>query len=136
VKQITEKQMRFNADFKEIAIYKHFVARKSFLGASHRNGRKPLLIKKVLKQKKCKKRKRFEKRKQRNVSKSFKIFAANAAGIKCKTKSFDAIISSVRPSVFMLEETKLKPNEKIKCEVANDFQIFFILIDKSHRVVD
>ena len=31
----------------------------------------------------------------------------------------------------MLKETKLKPNERIKCEAANDFQIFYLYRQKS-----
>ena len=75
---------------------------------------------------KVKQRKRNEKRKHKNVSKSLKIFAANAAGIKCKLKSLDGILLKLQPQIWMLEETKLKPNEKIKCEAAKDFQIFYL----------
>ena len=82
--------------------------------------------KKVLKQKKPKNRKRYEKRKYKNKCNSFKIFAANAAGIKCKTRSFDQIISSLKPKIWILEETKLKANEKISCEAVSDFQIFYL----------
>ena len=75
---------------------------------------------------KLKKRKRNEKRKPKNFSKSLKIFAANAAGIKCKLKSLNGILLKFQPQIWMLEETKLKPNEKIKCEAAKDFQIFYL----------
>ena len=78
--------------------------------------------KKVLKQKKPKNRKRYEKRKYKNKCNSFKIFAANAAGIKCKTRLFDQIISSLKPKIWILEETKLKANEKISCEAVGDFE--------------
>ena len=60
-----------------------------------------------------------------------KVFAANAAGIKCKIKSFDQIISSVQPSIWILQETKLRANEKIKCEAVNEFQIFYLNRQKS-----
>ena len=60
------------------------------------------------------------------ISKSLKIFAANAAGIKSKIKSFNNIISSIKPQIWMLQETKLSAGEHIRCEALNDFQIFYL----------
>ena len=83
--------------------------------------------KKILKQKKGKKiRKRSEKRKNKKANIKLKIFAANAAGIWGKIQSFNHILANIAPKIWMLEETKLKPNEKIKCEASNDFQIFYL----------
>ena len=70
--------------------------------------------------------KRCIKRKYKNLSKSIKVYAANAAGIKCKTKSLGQILSSLKPSLWMLQETKLKTNEKIKCEDINDYQVYYL----------
>ena len=83
--------------------------------------------KKILKQKKGKKkRKRMEKR-NHNIDKcEMKIFAANAAGIRCKIKSFDQIISNIAPKIWMLEETKLKPNETMKCDSSKHFNVFYL----------
>ena len=81
--------------------------------------------------KKCQKRKRNEKRKNKNISKTLKIFAANAAGISCKLKSFENILLKIKPQIWMLEETKLKPNGRIKCEALNDFQVFYLNRQKS-----
>ena len=79
-----------------------------------------------MKQKKCKKkRKRYEKRKN-VISKSLKIFGINAAGINSKLKSFDETLNTISPQIWMVQETKLKPNEKIKCEAAKAFQIFYL----------
>ena len=58
--------------------------------------------------------------------KTIKIFGANAAGIKSKLKSFDLVLKEVKPQIWMVQETKLKPNEKIKCESLNDYQVFYL----------
>ena len=73
-----------------------------------------------------KKRKRPEHRNKRNKCKSLKIFGANAASIKCKVKSFDEILAQLSPQIWMLQETKLKPNEPIKCEFLKDFQVNYL----------
>ena len=76
-------------------------------------------------------RKRCEKRKCKTISESLRIFAANAAGINCKLKSFEVILSTLKPQVWMLQETKLKPNGKVKCESVNDYQVFYLNRQKS-----
>ena len=114
----------------KILYFSTFCAKEVFFRGRPQK-RKKSMNKKVLKQKKSKKRKRFENRKCKIISKSVKVFAANAAGIRCKTKSFEHIISSIKPQIWMLQETKLQSNEKIKCEAANDFQIFYLNRQKS-----
>ena len=80
---------------------------------------------KVLKTKKI--RKRVEKRNiLQNKEKSLKVYGLNSAGIKSKLKSFDNVLS-----IWMLQETKLKPNETIKCENISDFQVFYLSRQKS-----
>ena len=81
--------------------------------------------------KKPKKKKRYEKRKYKTSSKSLKIFAANAAGINSKINSFEDILSRLKPQIWILEETKLKPNGKIKCDILRDFQVFYLNRQKS-----
>ena len=100
----------------EILRFQAFSRKESFFRRRLQKTGKTLKNKKILKQKKKGKNKRNERRNCKIVSKSVKIFAANAAGIKCKTKSFDQIISTVNPQIWMIQETKLKPDEKIKCE--------------------
>ena len=83
--------------------------------------------KNIRKLEKCfKARKRFEKRKDKKISKSLKIFAANAAGIKSKMKSFNEILLTLNPQIWMIQETKLNSNEHMKCEALNDFQVFYL----------
>ena len=83
----------------------------------------------MLKQKKC--RKRNKNGKNKIISKSVKFYGINAAGIKSKLKSFDNIISVLKPSIWAIQETKLKPGETIKCESENEYQIFYLNRQKS-----
>ena len=70
-------------------------------------------------------RKRCQKRNTITKSKTLKIFGINAAGIKSKTDSFNEILSRVKPEIWMMEETKLRDNEKIKCDNLKDYQVFY-----------
>ena len=65
---------------------------------------------------------------KRNKVKSqvLKLFGINAAGIKSKVNSFNEVLSVLKPQIWMVEETKLKPNEKIKCEALKKFQVFYL----------
>ena len=45
--------------------------------------------------------------------------------------SFNEILNNISPQMWMLQETKLKPNEQIKCEAAKAFQIFYLSRQKS-----
>ena len=58
--------------------------------------------------------------------KMFKIFAVNAAGIKCKIKSFENILDAIEPTIWMLQEMKLKPNEQLKYASSHYYQIFYL----------
>ena len=40
-------------------------------------------------------------------------------------------MSTIKPQIWMLQETKLKSNETIKCETKDDFQIFYLNGQKS-----
>ena len=55
-----------------------------------------------------------------------KIYGSNAAGIKCKLKSFDDMLVRLNPQIWMLQETKLKPSERIKSKFVDDFQVFYL----------
>ena len=70
------------------------------------------------------KRKRCQNRiaNRKNVT----FFGMNCAGIKSKLKSFEAVVKDLNPTVWMLQETKLKPNEKISCAAINDFQVYYL----------
>ena len=58
--------------------------------------------------------------------KNVKLFGINCAGIKSKLKTFDFILNDLKPTIWMLQETKLRPHEKIACEALNDYQVFYL----------
>ena len=41
-------------------------------------------------------------------------------------KSFDAILKELTPTVWMLQETKLRPNEQILCASVDDYQVYYL----------
>ena len=87
--------------------------KEGFFRAKHPKLRSKIVNKKVLKQKKRKKvRKRNEKRKTILKCKNIKLFGINAAGIKSKLKSFNEVLKRIEPKIWMVQETKLKPNEE------------------------
>ena len=45
---------------------------------------------------------------------------------QCKINSFNDVLNRLKPHIWMVEETKLKPNETIKCGAAGDFQVFYL----------
>ena len=83
--------------------------------------------KKVLKQKKIKKdkRKRYRKKNKNEITK-FRISGVNAAGLKSKIESFNAILDRLEPQLWSVQETKLKNNEVLKSEVLEKFQVYYL----------
>ena len=88
---------------------------------------KKITKKKILKQKKGnKKHKRSECRNRIKKSEILKVYGVNAAGIRSKIKSFDQVLKQLKPQIWMLQETKLRANETLKCEASDDFQIYYL----------
>ena len=56
---------------------------------------------------KPKNRRAFRKNKIKQICKKRTLFGANAAGISSKLQSFDYLLSTLQPSVFFIEETKM-----------------------------
>ena len=76
-------------------------------------------------------RKRGLKRNKKITHNILKIFGINAAGIKSKLKSFDDVISRLKPHIWMIEETKLKPHEQLKGGSLDEFQVYYLSRQKS-----
>ena len=55
-----------------------------------------------------------------------RLFGINSAGIKSKSESFNQALSQLKPHIWMVEETKLKPHDEIKGESLKDFQVFYL----------
>ena len=61
-----------------------------------------------------------------------KIFGINSAGIKSKLKSFKIVLDKLKPTIWMIQETKLRVNEKISSDFLNCFQVYYLNRQKSH----
>ena len=66
-----------------------------------------------VKTKKCRRGKR---KSSKNISKSLRFLGVNAAGIRSKLLTFQKVVAELKPSVFFVEETKLKDNGRIKLD--------------------
>ena len=55
------------------------------------------------------------------------MIGVNAAGINCKSDSFNDILKRLKPQVICIQETKLKPESKIKCDEMKNFQPYYYL---------
>ena len=52
--------------------------------------------------------------------------SVNAAGIKCKLNSLDDILKRLKPQIWCIQETKLKPSEMLKRDVTSKFQMYYL----------
>ena len=52
--------------------------------------------------------------------------SVNAAGIKCKLNSLDDILKRLKPQIWCIQETKLKPSEMLKRDVTFKFQMYYL----------
>ena len=71
-----------------------------------------------------KNRRAFRRNKKSKFQSNLCFIGTNAAGLTSKLHSFDAVLKSLNPSVFFLQETKLKQQGKIKTEQSKKYQIF------------
>ena len=76
-------------------------------------------------------RKRLEKRNVYKSKRKLRMFGVNAAGIKSKQESLNEILKRLQPQIWAIQETKLKPNEKITCDAVNSFQMFYLYRQES-----
>ena len=73
---------------------------------------------------------------RRNKTTKFKtnlsFYGVNAAGILSKLPSFNNVLESLKPTVFFIEETKLKKQGNIKTEQTKNYQIFELNRKEKH----
>ena len=59
------------------------------------------------------KNRRGRRKSAKNLSKPLRFLGVNAAGLRSKLFTFNKIIDELKPSVFFIEETKMKDAGKI-----------------------
>ena len=69
-----------------------------------------------------KQNKRGKRKNSKNFKKTLRFLGVNAAGLHSKILSFKKVLSELKPSVFFLEETKMKFEGKIKIENYSIFE--------------
>ena len=62
------------------------------------------------------KTKRGKRKSLKQFNKSLRFLGVNAAGLKSKMMTFKKILQELKPSVFFVEETKMKEGGKLKLE--------------------
>ena len=65
---------------------------------------------------KIKKNKRGKRRNFKNFSRTLRFLGVNAAGLKSKLLSFNKVLTELKPSVFFVEETKMKYEGRLRLE--------------------
>ena len=63
---------------------------------------------------------------------SFKIIGINCAGLMSKIVSFEKLISDEQPSLFCLQETKMKKPNQIKTESIKNFTLYELVRKNSN----
>ena len=61
------------------------------------------------------------------MNSKFKIVGTNSAGLTSKLHSFDKLLNDLKPSVFCLQETKMKTQSRIKTENSRNYTIYELL---------
>ena len=56
------------------------------------------------------------------------MFGVNSAGLSSKLKSFDYLLSSLQPSIFFIQESKMKTQGKIKDLLSFSSGLFTVLV--------
>ena len=70
-------------------------------------------------------------KRNKNIKTSVTIYGINAAGVKSKLKSFDRVLKKLKPKIWMMQETKLRDNEQIRCDSLSEYQVYYLNRQKS-----
>ena len=68
-----------------------------------------------------KRRNRRKRKYSKNISKTLRFLGVNSAGLRSKLSTFHKVINDLKPSVFFIQETKLKEEGHVKID---DYVIF------------
>ena len=74
-------------------------------------------------QKKPKNRRSLRRNKKKQFVRNHSFVGVNSAGLSSKLSSFESMLNALKPTVYFIEETKLKSSGKIKTESCNGYQI-------------
>ena len=80
---------------------------------------------------KPKNRRGLRRNKKKQCIRKLSFVGVNSAGLSFKLASFDGMLLALQPTVFFIEETKLKTSGKIKTENSDGYQIFELNSNRS-----
>ena len=86
----------------------------------------------IIKNSKRKQNRRKERKMKKVNERTFKVIGINAAGLMSKIESFEKLMKDVQPSVFCVQETKLRKPNKIKTESTKGFTMYELLRQDSN----
>ena len=66
------------------------------------------------------------------IKREFNIVGLNAAGLSSKLHSFDKLLTVLTPSVFCIQESKMKSQSRIKTENTKHYTIYELLRKSSN----
>ena len=69
-------------------------------------------------------RKERKNKKHKNVYENLKIIGVNCAGLMSKIQSFEKLLNDENPTIFCLQETKIKKPNQIKTETSKNFTLY------------
>ena len=61
------------------------------------------------------------------VNKTLKVVSVNCNGVSSKLNALEFILSNVKPSIFMLQETKMRRQNGIKCPSSINYTIWELI---------
>ena len=76
---------------------------------------------------KKKRNRRKERKKNKICERKLKVIGVNSAGLMSKIYSFEKLLVDENPSVFCIQETKLKKPNQIKTNSSKNFTIYELL---------
>ena len=74
-----------------------------------------------------KNRRSLRKNKIKKYQNKVVFVGVNSAGLSSKLASFDDMLASIKPTVFFIEETKMKTGGRIKTKNSQSFPIFELI---------
>ena len=90
------------------------------------------MVKSTIKESKGNNRRGLRRNKNKKCSRKLKLIGFNCAGLASKLFSFDHILSTVQPSIFFIQETKMRKQGRIKTSLTENYQIFELIRKERH----
>ena len=85
------------------------------------------MVSPTIKMSKTSNRRGLRKSKNRKCNQKLKLIGFNSAGLSSKLSSLDHILSAIQPSIFFIQETKMRRQGRIKTKTSEKYQVFELI---------